>query len=218
MFIFATENYCLIKFKKMKKLFVVFLIACSSLSTFAQIFVGGSFGISTNGGSTTVNGTTTDKVSTLTFNLDPKVGMYLNDKMAVGLNLGFDVTRSNDHRDPKTIVRTSIYSFAPFLRYHLVEMGPVSIFGEGSIGVGFQRSKTKRGDVSVDGPKTTLFGIGVQPGVSYKINDHISIEAYLGGISYNLTSTKEDDDNKDKDHTFGINFSTNLNLGFIYKF
>jgi len=94
----------------------------------------------------------------------------------------------------------------------------LALFGQGSVGIGFGREKFKSGSTSTDGDKFTMFEIAVRPGISYKLTDQIAIEAFLGGLSYDMTTTKKPNDDKDKDHTLGLNFFTSLNLGFVYKF
>jgi outer membrane protein len=207
----------------MKKIFtLLFAAVLFSASTFSQVFVGGSFSLSNQGSSTSNANTTVDGPSITIFTVNPMVGYYLNSQMAVGIEFGMGFSSHNNNATPTaTKTTSSIFSFSPFLRYHLVEMGPISVFGQGSVGIGFVSSKIKTGNVSSDGPKTTMFEIALRPGVSYKLTDKIAIEAFLGGLTYNSAVEKRDvagSEVKDKDHSLSLNFSTALNLGFVYKF
>jgi hypothetical protein len=203
----------------MKKIAFVIAMAAISTALYSQVFVGGSLGFSTSGSSTTSGSTTTDGPTLTTFSLEPMVGYYLNSQMAIGVELGISFNSTNNNATPTaTKTTTTVFGISPFVRYHLVEMGPISVFGQGSVGIGFGREKFKSGSTSTDGDKFTMFEIAVRPGISYKLTDQIAIEAFLGGLSYDMTTTKKPNDDKDKEHTLGLNFSTSLNLGFVYKF
>lgn len=203
----------------MKKIALIIAMAVISTALYSQAFVGGSLSFSTSGSSTTSGSTTVDGPTRTSFLLAPMVGYYLNSQMAVGVELGIGFNSTNNNATPTaTKTTTTAFGISPFLRYHVVEMGPISVFGQGSLGIGFAKEKIKTGSTSTDGDKTTMFEIAVRPGISYKLTDQIAIEAFLGGLSYDMTSTKQPNDDKDKDHTLGLNFSTSLNLGFVYKF
>ncbi|MGC8803399.1 MAG: outer membrane beta-barrel protein [Bacteroidales bacterium] len=203
----------------MKKTLLFVTMIALSATLYSQAFVGGSLGFSVSGSSETSGNTTVDGPTSAAFIVSPMAGYYLNSQMAIGVELGLGVTSSNNNRTPTaTKTTTTSIAISPFLRYHVVEMGPISLFGQGSIGIGLGSTKIKTGSVSSDGPKTTSFEIAVRPGVSYKLTDQIAIEAFLGGLSYNHTTVKQPNDDKDKDYEFGLSFSTALNLGFVYKF
>jgi outer membrane protein len=202
----------------MKKIAFVIAMAAISTALYSQVFVGGSLGFSTSGSSTTSGNTTTDGATLTTFSLYPTVGYYLNSQMAVGVEFDLNLKRQNNNATPTTITTTSGFGISPFVRYHLVEMGPISVFGQGSVGIGFSKEKIKTGNTSTDGDKTTSFEIAVRPGISYKFTDQIGIEAFLGGLWYNMSSTKKPNDDKDKDHYLSLDLRTFLLLGFVYKF
>jgi len=204
--------------KPMKKITLLLSMAVISTALYSQAFVGGSLGFSTSGSSSSSGNVTVDGPTSTSFLLAPMVGYYMNSQMAVGVEFGIGFTSSNNNATPSATKTTAtLFGISPFVRYHVVEMGPVSVFGQGSLGIGFGSSKVKTGSVSADGPKTTMFEIAVRPGISYKLTDQIAIEAFLGGLSYDMTTEKEDDE-KNKEYNFGLNFSTSLNLGFVYKF
>ncbi|HON19162.1 MAG TPA: hypothetical protein PK990_08340 [Salinivirgaceae bacterium] len=107
---------------------------------------------------------------------------------------------------------------SPFVRYRLVDFGPISLFGQGSIGIGFSNTKIKTGNETNRGDKISIFAIGIRPGVAYKLSDKISLEAFLGGLYYDFESIKSPNGDKEKTHTFGLNATSALNLGFTYEF
>ena len=169
-----------------------------------------------------------DDKSTYNFTFAPFVGYYINNKLAFGAsintNLYGETTPSSSPTDPEEVYSQSTIGFAPFVRYHFIEMGSLSIFGQASIGLSFNSSTTKTGNVSVDNPSITTFNIGIKPGVAYKLAEHVSIEAFIGELNYNNNSalTKASgvgtSDIKHSTNKFDFNITSSLNLGFVYKF
>jgi outer membrane protein len=214
----------------MKKILFSLCLALSIVSSVsAQFFIGGSLGLTTQSGKTTRGSTSTDDDSYARFNFSPKAGFYLNDRFAIGLSLNYSTysrTTPKEGTTPEEVYSESEIGFAPFVRYHFVEMGALSLFGEGSLALSFGSSSDKNGTVTTDGPKTTTFGINIGPGVSYKLSDHVAVEAMIGNISFINTSSKRDiptgtgttEEMKNSQNYFDFGISSGLSLGFIYKF
>ena len=97
-------------------------------------------------------------------------------------------------------------------------MGQLSLLGQGYLSFSYTKEKVKSGNTTNDGDKTTSIGLGVLPGVSYKLTDKISIEAFIGGLSFNTSTVKKPNDDKETDNSLSLSLSSNLNIGFIYKF
>ena len=228
----------------------------------AQLFVGGSLGFSSisssadyslteNGQTITINDVRDNDFidpATTYFNFAPKVGFYLNEKLAVGLELGFNRLTETEYRiydlnyndNPVTFKEASyktietVFSVGAFGRYHFAEWNNFSLFAELSAGVAFGNEKTKserenKEEIN-DGAKIFGIGIGLIPGVSYKINEHIQLEATLDlfGLNYNYTKTTMSDDTeeiifKESAFDFGADSESlfnvgQLTVGFVYKF
>ena len=220
----------------MKKviLAVVAMFATVSMSS-AQMFVGGSLGFGLTGGKDKGASTSIDKTSTFSFDFSPKVGYYLNDNFAVGLEVGLN---SWSRKTPKEQfggsddLKNSSFGWEidAFARYSLVKFNNFSVLLEGEIGIGGETSKTKIGATETKGNPVSTFGIGVLPVLSYSISDKWSIETSLDFLALGFWSETEknanDKKNKSIDNSFGlsINNGTNsiisntLNIGFIYKF
>ena len=75
----------------MKKLNLFFagILILSVANVNGQVFFGGNIGLTTSGGSTSLNGTSTDKTSTTSFTFSPMVGYFLSDNLAVGGQINF---------------------------------------------------------------------------------------------------------------------------------
>jgi len=82
--------------------------------------------------------------------------------------------------------------------------------------------------VTVDGPKTTNFGVGIVPGMQYNLTDHISMNCALNILELGFTSEKtvtKDVDGQGTELTektnefgFGVNYATPITIGFFYTF
>lgn len=257
----------------MKKVFMTLAAVAAFSFANAQFFVGGSLGFSSGSGteSLTVTETLGNSSSTTTtdakapsyseFLFAPKVGYYLNDKLAVGLELGFitysqtqyDLPGLGDGPNPDYDYKAeptenfykgteNLFGVAPFVRYHFAQWNNFSLFGELSVGLAFSSSKevaTIDGkEEEMEGPSMFGFGVTIMPGISYKINDHIQLEATLDvfGLNYMYSKSTLNEEEVYGDYTysteyvsteseFGFGLDTrnlfsvaNLTIGFVYKF
>lgn len=202
----------------------LFTFFCVSLN--AQFFVGGNFNLNTSGGSTDNGTTTTDDPSSFNFNLSPKIGKFLSEKIAVGAALNVTFSRTKTPGINEIISKSSTYGIVPFLRYYAIKMDKFSVFGQGNIGLSFSGSSTKVGGTSTDGPTTTNIYLNVMPGLAYDVNDKLSLETSLNILSfgyYNTTVKNGSVKDKTSSFNFGAGLSNvvsvgNLTIGAIYKF
>lgn len=144
----------------MKKLLLVLAIGlAAAFSANAQLYLGGSLHFGTNQ-------TFNDKLEeTALIQINPEVGYWLSDKWAVGGIIGFD--NGMGRIDVEII---------PYVRYSLLEMGPVSLFLDGQLGFA----------ISSAGGETQFgfAGVGVAPGIAIPVGDHLSFVGHLGRIGY----------------------------------
>lgn len=89
----------------MKKVLLVLSLALVAFTAKAQFYVGGSLGLQTFNGGSSVN-------------IAPELGYNLNDTMAIGSVLGWNNNGGNG----------SEFVIAPYFRYFLADMGPARIF------------------------------------------------------------------------------------------
>lgn len=196
----------------------------------AQLFVGGNFGFSSSGGSNKVGNTTVDAPSIRNFSLSPMVGYYLTPKMAVGVKLNLSTGKAVTPGTPETVDKTNSFGVAPFVRYHAISFNKFSVYAQGGIGISFASSKTTVGNTSTNGPKTTSFGFGVSPGISYELNEHFSLETSINilSLNYSFSTTKEGSGatetvTKRSNFNLGAGLDNVINvgaitIGAIYKF
>lgn len=202
----------------------LFSFFCVSLN--AQVFVGGNFSLNTSGGSTTNGTVKTDKISTFGFNLSPKAGMFLSEKLAAGAALDISFSNTKTPGIPETTSKSSTIGISPFLRYYAIKMNKFSVFGQGTIGLSFSNSSTKAGTATTDGPKITRLYLNLFPGLAYDLSDKLSLETYLNFFSFGYNNiTSKNGTSKDKTSSFGIGAGLDnivnvgsITIGAIYKF
>jgi hypothetical protein len=180
-----------------------------------KFFVGGSFNLWASTDKSEFGGTTVIDEKHFSFDLSPRVGYFLSDRLAAGIGLGFSnsVTQFPDD-DPDKRTRSRFY-FEPFLRYYLIS-GKAGIFAEASVGTYVGKDKIFY-DTTTD--EWNNFGIfaGVSPGVYYFISEKLAVEAWIGWIGIETDVNKYDDDDKDVYTEFRMSlYPSNISLGLKF--
>jgi len=204
------------------------------------MFVGGGIGFDFTGGKTKNGSNTQDRPSSFTFQLSPKVGYYLSDDLAIGLEVGFITMSRKTPKDlwwgsDDRIFSTTGWHVGAFSRYNLVGTEKLSLLLEGGLTIGGLKSKEKVGSNTTDGNPSSFFTIGVLPVLSYDLSDRLSIEASGDFFRLGFTlHTQKDANNKDYKQTtnnfgFGVNAinpvsdlndvsSSLFRVGLVFKF
>lgn len=188
----------------MKKIMLTIAAALLVVAASAQtkFYVGGSLGYSSqahDGGT---------QQATLTFL--PEFGYVLNDNMAVGIELGY---KSTNYKAGNSVDGT--FRFAPYFRYTFISFGNVSLFGDA--GFSYARTSTKLGS-SDNKSIVNTFGVAVQPGIAYSLNEKFSLVAKFGNV-LGYSSSKADAEGAKADTTFDLlSLNNKLTFGFYYNF
>lgn len=156
----------------------------------AQFYVGGSLGFETKTTSTDFKDVN-DKGDEITktvdntwskFSIKPEVGYKLNDKMAVGLTIGFSSTDDKDANNNKI----SEFEIAPYFRYTFITWNKVSLFADAQLayttGTTTEYFTEKDGKESSSDNTINSFGISIRPGIAYQANEKISFVAHIGNL------------------------------------
>ena len=199
----------------------------------AQLWFGGSIGLSHEGGVTKTKDADVDKPSDNTFSFSPMVGFDLNEKLSVGGMINFvsysgKQTIDNGETKTETKTSTSTFGITPFARYKFVEFNKFGISAEAGVPVMFRSSKHDNGSKTTKGNPTTSIGLYVTPLLTYSLNDHFQLECGLDFLSLSATHsvTKDRDDSNYKDITNSFDFGAStrtvatvgrITIGFIYK-
>ena len=139
----------------MKKLiFSIILLVAFTLTTSAQKFyTGGSVGLWYESAGNTITAT-----------LSPELGYHLNDKWAVGGQLGIAVITNFN-------TASYILTLAPYARYTCFTQDNFSVFVDGLV----------RGGIA---NRIFTGSIGVSPGLMYKVSDRFALYSNLGFLGY----------------------------------
>jgi len=175
----------------MKKLFLTMIVACMTMAASAQVYLGGSVGLTG-----THNGVT-DK-NTTTFAIAPGIGYNLSDSWAIGATIGYYTKKDVKNE----------FAFAPYVRYTPLKFGQVSIFVDGGATIGF--GKDKEIDKSY-----TSWNVGLQPGVAVSLTEKVSFVAHIGQFGYGQTKYK--DIKADSKYGFGVNLNS-ISFGLFFNF
>jgi Outer membrane protein beta-barrel domain len=147
-----------------------------------------------------------DAYKTTTFNLMPRGGYFVIDKLAVGLDVILSTYTQKSSDDGSRQTSTMIEA-APFVRYYY-PLSKVNLFGEATVGFGTENSKYKYG-TSESNYKYGIFMFGVGAGAAVPIGEKVSFDTMVGYI--NSTWKDKDDESSGKEKTSGVL----LRMGFI---
>jgi hypothetical protein len=137
------------------------------------------------------------------FEIHPKVGYFIADNIALGLDLGYGASGGRD--------KATTFEVGPFIRFYK-PLGESSFYfyGEGNIRAGFGKSAAE--------VKSSTVYFGVSPGIAYFFNDKFSLDFAFEGISYEVVDPNKDNDRDRRNiFTFGLD-SFKPTLGFYYFF
>lgn len=179
----------------MKKIVLVCMVAFLAISANAQVYVGGTFGISS------VKETAKEvEMKTTSFKILPEIGYELDENWSLGTVVGYEYKKSGD-------LKINTFTVAPYARYFFLKSDLARLFADA--GFGFSTSKVKDYDAA------NSWNIGIKPGIAIKLSDHFSLVAKYGFFGY----SKEEGILGGEVKKFGLNFDTDeLSFGFHYIF
>lgn len=137
------------------------------------------------------------------FIVEPKVGYFVSENIAIGAKLGFGTTKIGEEK-------TNNFTAGAFGRYYFTPASQFSVYGQA--GLDFTNSKEKPGDF-----KSNEIGANVGLGLSYFLSNHFAIEATWLGLGYSVNNNG----GHGADKTNSFNFGTDLRavtFGVVYKF
>ncbi|MDE6576907.1 MAG: porin family protein [Muribaculaceae bacterium] len=183
----------------MKKIVLLAMLIIASVSASAQFYVGGAVGVYRE----------FDENYT-EFSILPEIGYNFNDSWALAAQVGYQHKYDEGWKSNLGVINP----YARWTFFHS-EKNFVSLFLDGGFDLAFGNAKYRDEDSS---DTAIVYGIGIKPGVSFNFTDHFSIEAHLGGLTYENGNNAAKNANVVTPN-FGLNFkTTNLNLGFVYTF
>jgi|WetSurMetagenome_2_1015567.scaffolds.fasta_scaffold02833_3 hypothetical protein len=201
---------------------LIFLFSFFCFSLNAQVFIGGDLGFNITNDKTMYGNTASD----YSLNLSPVAGKFLSEKIAAGVALDISLYGNTSGTDPEITTKSNSLGGSLFLRYYAIKWNKFSVFGQGNLGLAFTNSSTKTDGTTTNGPKSTRLYLSIYPGLSYDINDKLSLQTSLNILSfgYNYKTTRL---GTSKDINSSIGFGAGLSnivsigditIGAIYKF
>lgn len=178
----------------MRKILISALLWASALSAGAQCYISGEAGAWRNpsGNSTSIS-------------LAPTTGYIFGQHWSVAMSLGYKYNY-------KQGLSSNGITVEPSVRYTFKPIGPLSFFVDGGGGFG---SVHYTGVDAVGSYSDRAWWLGLNPGVSVGLTQHLSVEAYLGFLGYRKT----DDEETMGPGGFGFQLSGNdLGFGLTYVF
>jgi len=149
-----------------------------------------------------------DKITS--FNLSPKVGYFVIDNLALGLDFSYALSKyRNGQNDNKNTA--SLFSVGPFIRYYY-PTSRVLPFAElnGAFGT---LKKTFESDAFDNVTKYNVTTLGVGVGIAAPLGEKITFDV---SAVYSSTTVKQKDDNPNNVRT--VTGAFGLKLGFTFFF
>lgn len=152
--------------------------------------VGGSAGF-TNAQSNSKSG-----VSVLTLSVNPIVGYFIKDNLAVGTGFTYE-----------SISRQYIkIGIGPIIRYYFIQIGEnANILSQ--VGLYSGSFNPKYGD------KRTLYEVSLDLGFSYFLNENVALESVISYINTNATNYTDLSTTQARENRIGINIGFQISLG-----
>ena len=208
------------------RLLLAALPLCLTFQSQAQIhkgttFIGGNIGLSTSS-TESANPSMSIENKDFNFAVNPKIGFYLCNSIALGVSLNFSTDNSKSTNFfnsyyTKQDQNTNMYGASLFGRYNNALSKRFSFFLEVGAGYGRSIGKYKQTTTQFDPPGTSnvtrvtsnVISAYAVPGLIYFVNPKFGIEATYGSIRYAYSNQ---DKNTAGPSTFKSN-NLNFNLG-----
>lgn len=168
----------------MKKFLVlIVLLIAGATASYGQWYVGGSVNLSS--GSEKAD---SEKIaSEFGVGLYPRIGYQLNDRMSIGVEIGYNHLMSKEH-DTDLKAASNMFAFLPFMRYDFVKMGKFSISGDTRVGFLWEKSTAEQAGSKAPSFYVNNIVVGFTPVLTFDISRHITLETRLDFLSLSYVS------------------------------
>lgn len=195
----------------MKKILLVMItIAGFSLASQAQTFGFSETDLFLEGGlsfSSNDNKNTERRTTDLTFT--PKVGYFLSDKAAIGVQLVYGQSKSTDYSGSEdTYQLQNGVGAGLFGRYYFLEAGArFKVYGEAIVGYYSEGGEVKTATTTTKLDKTNTIGAGAGIGANFFITEKIAVGYQFSNL-INYSSSKEDVSGAKARNSFNVNLNS----------
>jgi hypothetical protein len=158
-----------------------------------------------------------DNQKSFGFNLAPKVGYAIKNKLMVGIGLNYGRTKNEGLNTSEGISENSeslsqSFIISPFLRTYKGLSSNLALFLQGELGY----SRGWLSGTENDRPEFTgnqnQYTIGVRPGLTYFMSKKLALETTIGSLVY----SKFDSEGSEANTSSGSNFSLSLNTTDLF--
>ena len=188
----------------MKKIILMAAFAVASVAASAQVYVGGGIGFSSEKAAH-AEGVDVDALNTI--KILPEVGYKLDDKMAVGIGLGFVHAKQGDNK-------STSFSIAPYFRYTFVKWGNVGLFADAQFAYEHVKDELVVAGQKVEA-KSNAWSLGIKPGVSVDLSENVTFLAKVGWLGYR--SEKPEGMKASSEFGVGVD-ATDLSFSMLFNF
>lgn len=179
----------------MKKILLTMItVACFGVASKAQTFgfkqgdvmLEGAVNVSSNDNKNT-------EMRKTSFGLTPKVGYFLSDKAAIGVQLMYNESKNTNYSGTNdTYTKSTAVGGAIFGRYYFLEVGSrFKAYGEADLGYASQGGESSNGTTTTKLDKTNMFGLNAGVGANFFLTEKIAIGYQFADI-IGFSSSKVD--------------------------
>lgn len=194
---------------------------CSAQITKGTTFVGGSGSYSKGASKSNQDPDFSYEYSNSSLNLNPKVGYFIANNIAIGLGINYYRSKSkseSDFSNESNINKQHSFGINPFGRYYKMLGERAGFFGQ--LTVSFAKGQLKSNDFTYQ--KYSSVGGGVAPGFVFFATPKIGIETTIGNLGFYHNNNKNfspdlNNSNENKSNQFEANVeASNIFLGINF--
>lgn len=153
------------------------------------------------------------------FALTPKVGYFVTDKFAAGLQVGYNQSKTTNYSGSQdTYNKTNAAGVALFGRYYFLEAGSrFKMYGEADLGYAVSGGENSNGTTTIKHTKTNTIGFNGGVGANFFLTPKIAIGYQFSDI-IGFNSAKQDVDGAKAQTNFYANLNSFNNFFSTGKF
>lgn len=158
------------------------------------------------GVSSTDNQATERKVTS--FSLTPKVGYFIANKTAIGVQLGYSQSKNTNYSGTnETYTQNNGVGVGVFVRYYFLEVGPrFKAYGEAGLGYTSNGGEINDGNTTTKFDKTNTIGINGGVGANFFLTDNIAIGYQFADV-IGFSTTKASTSGAKASNNFNVNLN-----------
>lgn len=190
-----------------------------------NIMLEGNLGFSSGTTTNSVSGVDTNETKGSSLDFNPKVGYFLSDKVALGIELGIGSTKSEVTTFGPTVTnenKSNSFDGGVFARYYFLNLGErFKTYAEAGLGFGSEKFETN----GVETRKDSSIDFGVDLGINYFLTNRFAINFGLTNL-LGFSSSKSEFPSGAETNSNGFNGNLNVfnnffdtaQFGLTYKF